>query len=249
MPSCRSGRTGWPRARRRGVGHGDRVALLLYNGIEFVESLLACHNLGAVAVPVNFRLARDEIDLHTARLRRRRADQRAGRPTACTDAAPAARGRDASYDDASRPRGPTPNRPHWSRTTRVPVLHLRHDRPAEGRHAHPPRPGGQHPELDSRGARGPRGRVAVRPPLFHIGGVNGLLPFLALGATCIVTPATGFDPARRSASCSGHARDDVLFVPDPVGRDLRRAGCPARPASAAGGHVGRLAGDPVRRWS
>ena len=37
-------------------------------------------------------------------------------------------------------------------------------------------------------------------PLFHIGGINGMLPFLALGATAIVTPTTGFDPsARRQA--------------------------------------------------
>ncbi len=38
------------------VGAGDRVALLLHNGFEFVESMLACHKLGACAVPVNFRL-------------------------------------------------------------------------------------------------------------------------------------------------------------------------------------------------
>ena len=35
-------------------------------------------------------------------------------------------------------------------------------------------------------------------PLFHIGGINGMLPFLALGATAIVTPTTGFDPQRRA---------------------------------------------------
>jgi len=44
-----------------GVGRGDRVALLLHNGFEFAESLLAAHLLGAVAVPINFRLAADEI--------------------------------------------------------------------------------------------------------------------------------------------------------------------------------------------
>ena len=44
-----------------GVRRGGRVALLLHNGLEFPESLLACHLLGAVAVPVNFRLAPDEI--------------------------------------------------------------------------------------------------------------------------------------------------------------------------------------------
>ena len=42
-------------------------------------------------------------------------------------------------------------------------------------------------------------------PLFHIGGINGLLPFLTLGATSVVTPTTGFDPdagarARSSAT-------------------------------------------------
>ena len=34
-----------------GVRAGDRVALLLHNGFEFVESMLACHRLGACAVP------------------------------------------------------------------------------------------------------------------------------------------------------------------------------------------------------
>ena len=36
-------------------------------------------------------------------------------------------------------------------------------------------------------------------PLFHIGGINGMLPFLALGATAIITPTTGFDPRGRGA--------------------------------------------------
>src|SRR5215475_6436695 len=45
-----------------GVKPGDRVALLLQNRIEFVEALLACHRLGAVVVPINFRLAPDEVD-------------------------------------------------------------------------------------------------------------------------------------------------------------------------------------------
>ena len=44
-----------------GVGRGDRVALLLHNGFEFVETMIACHLLGAVAVPVNFRLSPDEV--------------------------------------------------------------------------------------------------------------------------------------------------------------------------------------------
>ena len=37
-------------------------------------------------------------------------------------------------------------------------------------------------------------------PLFHIGGINGLLPFLVLGATVIITPSTTSIRRRCSAS-------------------------------------------------
>ena len=46
----------------RGVHAGDRVAMVLHNGLEFPETLLACLRLGAIAVPINFRLTRAEID-------------------------------------------------------------------------------------------------------------------------------------------------------------------------------------------
>ena len=39
--------------RRRGVGTGDRVALLLANRLEFVDCWLALMKLGAIAVPMN----------------------------------------------------------------------------------------------------------------------------------------------------------------------------------------------------
>ncbi|WP_345347409.1 AMP-binding protein [Rhodococcus olei] len=45
----------------RGVGFGDRVALVTGNRPEFVETLLAANLLGAIAVPVNFRLTGPEV--------------------------------------------------------------------------------------------------------------------------------------------------------------------------------------------
>src|SRR4051812_12600465 len=45
----------------RGVGTGDRVAVLGLNGIEVWESYLAGVRLGAIVVPVNFRLVADEV--------------------------------------------------------------------------------------------------------------------------------------------------------------------------------------------
>ena len=47
--------------RRLGVRPGDRVAMLLRNRVEFVETLYACARLGAIAVPVNFRLVAAEV--------------------------------------------------------------------------------------------------------------------------------------------------------------------------------------------
>ncbi len=47
--------------RQRGVAKGDRVALLLLNGIEFVESFFGLAKLGAVVVPLNWRLVADEL--------------------------------------------------------------------------------------------------------------------------------------------------------------------------------------------
>jgi fatty-acyl-CoA synthase len=45
----------------RGVVKGDRVAVLMTNRPEFVEAVLAANLLGAIAVPVNFRLAAQEV--------------------------------------------------------------------------------------------------------------------------------------------------------------------------------------------
>jgi fatty-acyl-CoA synthase len=47
--------------QQRGVGVGDRVAVLALNGMETWESYLAGVRLGAIVVPVNFRLVADEV--------------------------------------------------------------------------------------------------------------------------------------------------------------------------------------------
>ena len=44
-----------------GIGKGDRVAILLPNSLEFAELYFACARMGAVAVPVNLRLAPQEM--------------------------------------------------------------------------------------------------------------------------------------------------------------------------------------------
>ncbi|WP_416981137.1 acyl-CoA synthetase [Streptomyces sp. T028] len=44
-----------------GLRRGDRIAYLGFNSVTFFETLIAAAHLGAVFVPVNFRLAADEV--------------------------------------------------------------------------------------------------------------------------------------------------------------------------------------------
>src|ERR1700745_2118052 len=48
--------------RRRGVQSGDRLACLMPNGLDYIEIVYACSLLGVIAVPINTRYARAEID-------------------------------------------------------------------------------------------------------------------------------------------------------------------------------------------
>src|SRR6202007_2669725 len=47
--------------QEHGGGAGDVVALLSYNCVEFLEALFAANYLGAVAMPINWRLAAPEV--------------------------------------------------------------------------------------------------------------------------------------------------------------------------------------------
>jgi fatty-acyl-CoA synthase len=45
----------------RGLGHGDRLAVLMLNSIEMIETIFAGWRVGALVVPVNFRLVASEV--------------------------------------------------------------------------------------------------------------------------------------------------------------------------------------------
>src|SRR3954468_2675114 len=50
---------GWLAAQ--GIGPGDVVAVLMKNSAAFLELVFATSHLGAVFLPINFRLSRDEV--------------------------------------------------------------------------------------------------------------------------------------------------------------------------------------------
>jgi fatty-acyl-CoA synthase len=47
--------------RERGLGRDDVVAILSYNCPEFLETVFAANHLGAIAMPINWRLAAPEV--------------------------------------------------------------------------------------------------------------------------------------------------------------------------------------------
>lgn len=52
--------------RRQGIGRGDRVALLSFNRVEVLEVLFALARLGAIMVPLNWRLTPPEMAVQLA---------------------------------------------------------------------------------------------------------------------------------------------------------------------------------------
>ncbi len=193
------------------MGPGDRVGLLLHNRIEFVETLLACHRLAAVGVPINFRLAADEVEYVLA--------DSGAVALICDSPPPGANevrmvlevgpGYDAAVALAPR-HGGTPvveDDPalmcYTSGTTGRPkgaVLTHRNLVASTLSWIHEMRAGQDDVWLSGQ-------------PLFHIGGINGLLPFLVLGATVIITPTTAFDPDATVRLIEVHGATMCIFVP------------------------------------
>jgi len=196
----------------RGVGRGDRVAMLQYNGIEFVEAFLGIQKLGACAVPVNFRLAREEIEYVLA-------DSGACLAIADPELAPRAAGIETivigpDYEAALAAAEPArPERDlkghdlaflmYTSGTT---------GRPKGAMLSHQNLVVNTTNWLYEVGAR-PGDVWLSGLPLFHIGGLNGILPFLHLGALAVIEPSGGFDPALSIARLAEHDVSMCFFVP------------------------------------
>jgi fatty-acyl-CoA synthase len=196
----------------RGVGPGDKVAMLQYNGIEFVEAFLGIQKVGACAVPVNFRLSREEVDYVLS-------DSGSVLVLADPELAPRAGelptlviGPD--YEAALA--GAAPDRPeheiggedlaflmYTSGTT---------GRPKGAMLSHQNLVVNTTNWLYEVGARTDDVWLSGLP-LFHIGGLNGVLPFLFLGALAVIEPSGGFDPNQSIARLAEHNVSMCFFVP------------------------------------
>ena len=247
--------------RRRGIGPGDRIAVLGHNGVEVVESYCAATRLGAICVPVNFRLVADEIayvladsgaaavvvdGTFTDVVAKARAKARCTEVCLVIGDAVGA-GPDAErYEDALR-----------EASTEPPEIVVDEHAPAfimytSGTTGHPKGAVLSHrnllmhtfsmlvqngiPDHDRVGLSG--------APLFHIAGLAAMLPTLLIGGTWVLARTGGFDPVEAVAVLERERVTSCFFVPaqwqaicavpDIADRDLsalRRVTWGAAPAS------------------
>jgi acyl-CoA synthetase (AMP-forming)/AMP-acid ligase II len=186
--------------------------MLQYNGIEFVEAFLAIQKLGACAVPVNFRLSREEVDYVLG-------DCGARLAIADPELAPRAGGVETlvvgpDYEAALA--GAPAERPepaiHGDDLAFLMYTSGTTGRPKGAMLSHQNLVVNTTNWLYEVGAR--RDDVWLSGlPLFHIGGLNGILPFLHLGALAVIEPSGGFDPALSIARLAEHDVSMCFFVP------------------------------------
>jgi O-succinylbenzoate-CoA ligase len=215
----------------RGVKRGDRVATLTMNCIEMVETYFACGRLGAICVPINFRLVADEIEyialdsgatavVVDAGLAPVAADVRARVPALgvcfALDGSETAAGSGAeSYDAALAGASPID-----------PLIDVGEHEPAfimytSGTTGRPKGAVLSHfnllmntvTMLTVMGISGDDEVWLSGLPLFHIGGLNGILPYLILGGTSVILPSGQFDAAQVVDMLQREEITGCYFVP------------------------------------
>ncbi|HEY2429126.1 MAG TPA: AMP-binding protein, partial [Acidimicrobiales bacterium] len=210
----------------RGVVAGDRVALLMGNSIEMVEAMFSGWRLGAVVVPVNFRLVADEVEfiltdsgatalVVDAALTAVADAARSGLPGLRTvvvrgEAAPPAEGLEdlvaggsaepLSIDVADEDpalilyTSGTTGRPKGAVLTHLNLVMS---------------------TLNSMITQGISGFDDVwygNLPLFHVGGLSGILPYIIGGGCSIILPSGGFDAARAVEDLARHGVTGCVFI-------------------------------------
>ncbi|MFP5070646.1 long-chain-fatty-acid--CoA ligase [Pseudonocardia nantongensis] len=205
----------------REIGAGDRVAVLGLNSIEVVESWLAVLRVGAIAVPVNFRLAASEIGyaLHDSGACLVITDEAfAGAVeqarTGATDVGSVITF-GAEYEQLLAGAPDT-----WTERT-VPDEAPAYIMYTSGTTGFPKGAVLTHRNLYlhafcSMATMGTTGDDRVwmsAAPLFHIAGLSGMLPVLITGGKVVIPPSGGFDPAATVRTLADEGVTSCFMVP------------------------------------
>ncbi|HVV13687.1 AMP-binding protein [Amycolatopsis sp.] len=227
----------------RGVGKGDRVAILLSNRPEFLEAMIAANALGAIAVPVNFRLAPAEIAYI---LRDSGASVLITEPGLAnqTGESPIVLVTGESYEDVINAGATPPVTAIGERDTAL-IMYT------SGTTGSPKGAMLSHLNLLMQSLTvirawrlyGDDEVFLCGSPLFHIGALGGVAPILLIGGTTVIMPSGRFDAAGTLDLVEGEQVTSTFLVPaqwqllceNPAtrhrARSLRTAGWGAAPAT------------------
>jgi fatty-acyl-CoA synthase len=210
-----------------GVGPGDRVAIIAANTPEIIEALAATIRLGAIAVPVNFRLTADEVGFILSDSGAKLVIADRDRIAVASQAVASARERPEileigeSYERARDAGGL-----HLAAVTRATLAAWAAEAPSlimytSGTTGRPKGAVLSHLNLfvqsltQIRNARllSDDDVYLCASPLFHVAGVAGIAPVLLLGNTLVLVPSTAFDPAEILDTMEAENVTSMFLVP------------------------------------
>jgi fatty-acyl-CoA synthase len=214
--------------RGRGVQNGDRVAVLGLNTLEVIETFFASTRLGAICVPVNFRLVAGEIAylladsgaiaavVH-APLARTFAKARKQAPalTTCLAFGGETEPRSESYEDALAAASPESGEETVDERDGAFIMYTSGTtgRPKGAVLTHHNLLMHAFSNMTHLGVRpGPKVWLAAAP-LFHIAGLSGMLPTLLLGGRTVLLPSGQFDPVAVVELMERERVTDCFLVP------------------------------------
>jgi fatty-acyl-CoA synthase len=209
-----------------GVGKGEKVAVLSYNTHRAVEAYFACHKLGAVVVPVNFRMVEEEVryilsdsgaytllfgEGFGGMAKNIKGD---GTVSLAVDMDGGTGGFAEDFEQLISSGDPGEPPVEVDDDDDVFIMYT------SGTTGFPKGAVLTHKNLWMNTANWIMEMQVTRDsvwlsglPLFHIGGVDGVLPFVYLGGTNVLTPSGGFDPEEMLRLMEAEEVTHCYFVP------------------------------------
>ena len=211
--------------RERGIRAGDRVAIMMTNRPEFLETMFAANALGAIVVPVNFRLAPGEIAfiLTDSGASLLVVDETTGGAAAT---ARAACEREIGFVSAGETDGADPYFPVSSGPGELPAVDVPEDSPAlimytSGTTGRPKGAVLSYQNLQCQSLTLIRAwRLfddhevnLCASPLFHIASIGAIAPMVLIGGTTVLLPSGGFGSAATLELMEAERITSVFLVP------------------------------------
>jgi fatty-acyl-CoA synthase len=214
----------------RGVRAGDRVAVLALNGLEVLEAFVAGPRLGAVVVPVNFRLVADEVayaltdsgavalvvDAPLAAVAGKALEQAPDVRTVLVVGDATAGPHSEPYEDALAAAGTEPLEDAVDEDAAAFIMYTSGTtgRPKGAVLTHRNLLMHAFSQIATLGGDPDTHRVAAPgAPLFHIAGLAGGLPILLMGGCNVITRSGGFDPVQTLDLIERERVNSIFLVP------------------------------------